>query len=99
VKAPDAYFKLAEPYMTKELAGMYKGILKRSTIQAEKIRVTGTDALPSELQHELQIWTVVATSEETAADGSIAETFHEYSVMLKKQGGKWLVDGVKIIER
>lgn len=97
--APDAYYKLAEPYMTDKLKDLYKGILKRSTIQAQKIRVVGTDALPSELQEDLQIWTVVATSEETAADGSIVETFHEYSVMLIKEEGQWLVDGVKIIER
>lgn len=98
VDKPTEYIEEARLYMRDEMYQQYKGIPKRGTLESQKIEVVGVDALPSELQDYLQIWTVGVTSAQTNASDTEVLVFDQYSILLHKIGAEWKVNGVKIIE-
>lgn len=96
---PFAYLEEAGPYMTDQMKASYKDVPKRGTLAVEEIRILGMESTPSELQSDVQIWTIDLFNEQIAADGSTTTAVDQYSVLLIKTGGQWLVDGVKAIEQ
>lgn len=92
---PLAYLRESKEFMTDRLYAEYEGIPKRGTLAAVKAEAVDLETTPAELEDDRQVWAVYVTSEETAADGTVNRVFNGYSVLLKKDGDRWLVDGVR----
>lgn len=97
-KDPLGYIDDSKPFMTERLYLEYKGIPKRGTLDAAMVESVHQELLPAELEEKMQVWTVGVTSREVASDGTEEMVLVTYSVLLIKDGQKWLVDGVRINE-